>query len=286
MVEWLVLLLVIPAVVVPVVLLFGFAGCELLFPLNAGPPLPPVILSADAAGAASIRIEWDDPNTGGTTFVLNRTKEGDGGSTPFETAATTFLDEGLEPGTTYLYNVIAIRTEDGEESPASETAQATTLSLEPAFAATLTNNQNREGRCIVQRIEPSRLFRGGTLIALTVQAATNAGLVIDRIFISQVAGSGNPYDSAGDLTAVASTLFVAQNTSVTLPPVAYTLDRTQPLLVAFDIGSPGGVLFAPAVPSSEAEAFVGPAPAADVAARPPGFIPIDRIYLVARIDAG
>jgi hypothetical protein len=224
---------------------------------------------------------WNDPN-GGTTFELNRTKEGDANPTPLETPQTTFDDQGLESGTTYLYTVTAVQTSDGERSSPSETAQATTLGT--AFAATLTTNRNEQGNCIVQRIEPSRLFRGGTQVVLTVEASTNTNLVIDRIYISQVASSGDPYDAAGDLTQVAAAVFVAQGTSLTLPPVTYTLDQTQPLLIAFDIGSPGGVRHVPNVPSSEAAAFVLPAQEAALADRQTGIPPVDRIYLVTRID--
>jgi hypothetical protein len=44
--EWVVLILVIPAVVVPFVLLFGFAGCDLVFKLEPVEPPPPVFQTA------------------------------------------------------------------------------------------------------------------------------------------------------------------------------------------------------------------------------------------------
>ena len=37
MAEWLILLLLVPAIVVPVVMLVGFAGCQVLFPVDDPP---------------------------------------------------------------------------------------------------------------------------------------------------------------------------------------------------------------------------------------------------------
>ena len=55
MTEWLLLLLLVPAIVVPVVLLFGFAGCgfEGYVPLSA-----PIIESAIGTSVSSIRLTW------------------------------------------------------------------------------------------------------------------------------------------------------------------------------------------------------------------------------------
>ncbi len=194
MIEWLALLVLIPAIVIPVVLALGFAGCDIFFPLN-------------------------DP-----------------------------------------------------------------ASFQPTFTSTLTNDQGQQGRCIVQRIEPVRLLRSGTQVRITVQTSMAGNLVIDRLFISQAADVGDPYDSAGDLTLVASTVFVAAGTSVTLPPVDYVLDRTKPLLVAFDIGSPGNVVFLPNAPAAEASAFIGQVQEAEIPDRQPGYTPFDRIYLVELIE--
>jgi hypothetical protein len=43
MAEWLLLLLLVPAIVVPVVLLVGFAGCNQVFGLRETEHFPPVI---------------------------------------------------------------------------------------------------------------------------------------------------------------------------------------------------------------------------------------------------
>jgi hypothetical protein len=198
--EWLILLVIIPAIVVPVVLLLGFAGCDLVFQLNPRPPEPV---------------------------------------------------------------------------------------FEPAFTATLTNDQDQTGQTIVQRIEPARLFKGGSQVQITLRSATNGNLVIDKMFISQPVdlGVGDPYDSKDDLTEVITEpVLVLQNAAKTLPAINYTLDHTKPLLIIFDVGSPGAVIFAPNVPGTEATAFIGPGGEAAIADRQPAYVVRPRIYLVERLD--
>ena len=197
--EWLALLVLIPAIVVPVVLLLGFAGCDVLF-LTEHTPV-----------------------------------------------------------------------------------------FEVAFTETLTTNQGQASQTIVQRIEPIRLFAGGSDVQITIRASDANDLMIDKMYISRPVpnGTGNPYDSAGDLTEVfTQPMLVPQGTSVVLPVVSYALDKTQPLLVIFDTGMPGAVRMSNNVPAAEAVAFIGPDGEADVAARqpPPAYVTVNRIYLVERID--
>jgi hypothetical protein len=195
--EWLALLLLIPAIVVPVVLLLGFAGCELVFPLDPPPE------------------------------------------------------------------------------------------LEQGFTATLTGNAGQANQTIVQRIEPARLFKSGSQVQITVRSSENNGLLIERMFISKVGAAGDQYDSAGDLKEVITApVFVAQNTATTLPAIDYALDRLQPLLVIFDIGSPGGTRFEPNVPAAEGVGFIGPDGEAGISDRqsPPAYQAFNRIFIVERID--
>ncbi len=196
--EWLTLLLLVPAMVMPVVLLLGFAGCDLVFPPGPGPAEPV---------------------------------------------------------------------------------------FEQTFAATFTDVDALRGRCLVQRIEPVRLSDSGTQVQLTLQAFAES-VVIDRILISQPAATGDPYDSAGDLTDISTAVVLVQpNSSLTLPPVAYNLDRTQPLLIAMDISVNSGALpFLQGVPAAEATAFFRDGPEAAVADRSPAYTSRPRIYLIERID--
>ena len=104
MIEWVVLVLLISVIVVPVVLLFGYAGCDVVFGLERPP-------------------------------------------------------------------------------------------FEKAFEVTLTEDRGLRDRCIVQRIEPVRLFKSGTLVRITVQRPTSADLVINQLFISQAADTGGTWSA-------------------------------------------------------------------------------------------
>jgi hypothetical protein len=77
-------------------------------------------------------------------------------------------------------------------------------------------------------------------VFITIRGSTQGNLLIDRVFISQLGVSGNPYDSGGDNKVVALAVQVPANTRVTLSMVAYDLDRTRPLLVSFDINATAG----------------------------------------------
>jgi hypothetical protein len=130
---------------------------------------------------------------------------------------------------------------DDADTPFTTFVVATTGIFEPAFTAVLTISQaNLEGFCLIQRIEPLRLFKSGNEVRLTVRGSTGGNLTIDRIFISQVAATGDPYDAAPDLTQVATNVVVPAGTPVTIPPIAYGFDRTKPVLIAFDINPTPG----------------------------------------------
>ena len=157
--------------------------------------------------------------------------------------------------------------------------------FEQTFAAAFTGTDALRGRCLVQRIEPVRLSNSGTQVEITLQAFAES-VLIDRILISQPAASGNPYDSADDLTDVATAVTLVQpNSSLTLPAVSYNLDRTRPLLIAMDISNNSGALpFLQGVPATDAVAFFNPGAEAATEIRSAGYTSRPRIYLVERID--
>jgi len=242
--EWLILLVLVPAILVPVVLLGGFAGCSILYDPDNLPerPLPdaPTNLSARGINVSAIALTWNNPNTVPVTFKIERIREGDNDPTFLDAPASPFQDPGLEEGTAYFYHVRAIRTDDGESSALSEAASASTFGR--AFSADLATDQSGlEGFCIVQRIEPPRLLRSGARVNITVRGSTTGTLTLDKITISQLATSGDPYDSHADLTEVASSVVVPANTAITLPTINYAFDRTRPLLIAFDISATPGL---------------------------------------------
>ncbi|MFP4623862.1 MAG: fibronectin type III domain-containing protein [Gemmatimonadota bacterium] len=90
------------------------------------PPTAPSGLAAAAAGTSAIQLTWVDRSLTETEFQLERKS----GSSGFAAVAsigageTGFLDEGLEPGTTYQYRLRACN--DGGCSDYTATASATT----------------------------------------------------------------------------------------------------------------------------------------------------------------
>jgi hypothetical protein len=270
MAEWLILLLLVPAIVVPAVLLLGFAGCNTVFGVHdthLKPPIP-VIDSAVGKGVSLITLTWhyDGP---AQRFLIDRTKVKDGTKFSFEAPASPFddaghnssADPGLEPGTDYSY-VVTARSGDGSLSDPSSPATGTTTSFQTAFDRTgklVQDGTGWAGFTLVQRIEPAALTASGQppplgQVKITLRTSSTSGASIDRIYISQAdpALGANPYDSlAADLAAVydptpfpqaPTPLIVGTNTSLTLPRVTdpvviYTVDQTKPLLIAIDFSA-------------------------------------------------
>ena len=115
MAEWLILLLLVPAIVVPVVMLVGFAGCS--FPHGVGVGPGPVMVSADATSDTAITLTWkyDEPAAG---FLIER-KQLSNGATGGELlgSSTTYIDTNLRAATTYEYTVRAIHLDEMRSNP-------------------------------------------------------------------------------------------------------------------------------------------------------------------------
>lgn len=263
--DWLILILGVPAILIPLVLLFGFAGCGRPTVIctedgdcpgallcvdgscvdvgEANPPVfpfPPQNLVARALDDHSVALTWTNNDSADTHFQIER-MEDDG--LRFETIlddvpSTSATDTSCSEGVTYLYRVLA----DGDVNAASNIASATTFAV--AFAGTLTDDApDHEGFCGVQRLSRKLLTAGGTQVRIVLRGSTTGSLTLDRVTISQAAATGDPFDSAADLTDVASNVIIPPNTAVTVPPngpVNYTLDPTIDLLVAFDISNTTG----------------------------------------------
>ena len=140
MAEWLILLLLGPAVVVPVVLLVGFAGCDEVLGLTR---FPPGVFLDTPVGKTVNRItlswNWSDPAPQG--FHLKRTNP-DFSKTPLDASdpATRSIDDhnnGLEPNTNYSYTVSVVQS-DGSFNPTSNSVIGTTLAFEATFDETST----------------------------------------------------------------------------------------------------------------------------------------------------
>jgi hypothetical protein len=259
--DWLILILGVPAILIPLVLLFGFAGChsdaictdDRDCPTGtvcvdgscviATPPLfPPQNLAAIALDDHAVALTWINNDSADTRFRIERMEDdGEQFETILDDVPSTSVTDtsGLE-GVTYLYQVRALL--DGEVSAPSDTASATTFTV--AFAGTLTDNATGlEGFCAVQRLSRNLLTAGGTQVRIVLRGSTTGSLTLDRVTISRPDAAGDPFDSAADLTDVASGVTIPPNTPVTVPPngpVNYTLDPNNDLLVAVDISNTPG----------------------------------------------
>jgi hypothetical protein len=274
MAEWLTLLLLFPAIVVPVALLVGFAGCDRVFGLTEVSPPPLIIDSATGKDGTTITLIW---HSGGTpqSYQFERTDPvGNIANFDAPAPAAPFDDTGLAPATSYRYRVRAIDT-SGDPTDWSAPVTGTTLPFASTYAKTLTEDGSGwEGYTLVQRIEAIHLSATGPHVRISVQASSVSDASIDRIYISQADSTGNPYDSAADLTLVYDSaanqqqpFVVLADTKRELPIVAYTINKFQALLIAVDFAAApaSGVEYASSVQTSEATAYFLATPAGEAA---------------------
>ena len=134
--EWLILVLLIPLVIVPIVFIAGFTGCG--FAPQVSPPPPPLPDPSDfvatPAGSGQILLTWNDNATNTTHFRIRRREEGgptitlEGilAKTGMPPVANNYTDTlGLKPSTTYEYEIHAVAV--NIESTGLVLAHATTL---------------------------------------------------------------------------------------------------------------------------------------------------------------
>jgi Fibronectin type III domain len=153
--DWLILILGVPAILIPLVLLFGFAGCAIAHRCTddgdcpAGmrcvdgmcvdasmanpPPSAPQNLVAVAIDDRSVSLTWINTDPAATDFRIERSS--DGGEfaaipAPADLSPAGATDaSGLQEGVTYIYRVRARL--GGEVSEPSETSSATVFPAAP-----------------------------------------------------------------------------------------------------------------------------------------------------------
>src|SRR5262249_50715711 len=74
--EWLILCLAVPAIVVPIVLLWGFVGCDLVFKLDIVEVLAPVNLVATPRSSTSVSLTWVPAGANAVRFEVERLDPG------------------------------------------------------------------------------------------------------------------------------------------------------------------------------------------------------------------
>lgn len=256
MIEWATLVLLVPLVLVPIVLLFGFAGCAREMTIGTGPPEPPPDmpfgLTATARGESEIQLAWQHSALGGVTFIVAMAgPDGAWNDHYGETAEKTFLSKGLAPGTVFSFRVRARAPYRGESGP-SNVATARTWIWRTAYdAATASNDSAFAGDCLVQRIDRGILkhVTGATVkrIRLALRGSVNQSgtpLSIAQITISHAAPGplpGNPqpdaWDSEPPLTLLGPASLPGDGSLVQLQDVDFPLSPGKDLLVAVDISA-------------------------------------------------
>ena len=219
------LLLLIPAIILPVVLLAGFAACDRVFGLYHIDPPVLMIESATGKDAVTITLVWQGDDTM-QKYQFHRTNP-DGTTTDFDVPvpAAPFDDTGLNPNSSYTYQVREF-DQSGDPTDLSAPVTGTTLPLTSAYAKTLTEDTlNWQGYTLVQRIEAAHLAATGPHVRLTVQAASASDVSIDRVYISQADSSGKRYDSAADLTAIYDRAATGQPSCLLQVPTLYRFHR-------------------------------------------------------------
>ena len=244
--DWLILIVLVPAVIVPVVLLFGFSGCAAVLGLDevtytGGRPAAPFNLQAAAIGTDTIRLTWQHNSAGGLTFRVQILEPGQSSWREYRSGISLMTVDStpLAEGTEYHYLVQAVDSA-GNRSDPSDPATARTLKWEIAYQKQLAADGGNQARlCLVQRMASTLLQFGGRRVRITVRSATSTPLVISSAHISRAAPAGfDAWDSDSDITPVAtSPITVPAGTSFKLPEVDYALSTADDLIIAFDIAS-------------------------------------------------
>ena len=301
--DWLVLVLLVPLILIPVIYLAGFAGCNWFFGIEPTIPYPPPNapsdLEATATGIDRIHLSWTDNSTDATHFRIRRSD--DAGMTfsliADEEAPTTTHEDvsGLQEGEYYEYQVFAFG--NGKESEGSNIVGERTLRWMTVFDLAMNvgmNGPGEAGMCLVQRIPGGLVNLGGSAVRITLRGSAVANLQLDAVFISQAAATGDAWDSADDLVQVLfrggnAGVLVAAGQSERSDETAYALEPGKDLIVAFDIGSPGQVRRVGGVAGAQAYLRVNPTTKqAGVPDRVAGFLPapdVDTMFIVEKIEA-
>lgn len=268
--DWLLLLLLIPAVIVPVVLLYGFAGCAAVYGLHTVyPPTAPKNLtaapSASVDAGSSVTLAWE--NTDGTEAQIERAMDG-GDFTPLPDPSDptkvlvvngeSFTDTGLTPGATFIYQV---RTNKNGDTSDDATNAVAVTTFKTAFYVPIndvvasTDQPGDIGYTVVQILANTLLQASGTLVNLTLRGPTGGLLTLDKVFISNVAATGDPFDSDVPPVPVTSNLALNNATLAITPAGTFFLDQSKPLLVAYDVNPTANTMRYGTLPQGGATAY-------------------------------
>jgi hypothetical protein len=239
-------------------------------------PAAPRNLVATPAPIKQIDLSWENASAIETDYSVERRDPGGGFREIVRVPDPRYTDAdpNLLEGTQYDYRVFAVVLNGVEDdvpqpelkSTASAVASATTLAFTAAFTAPSgalsTDRPGGEGFCLVQRLNRALLTASGTQVRMVLRGSAAGSLTLDRVTISQpAAATADPYDSGGDLIEVEAGVTIAATATKTVGPVAYVLDRTKDLVIAFDISralNEGNLLSSVIGAVTGADAFASP----------------------------
>src|SRR5262245_25250485 len=135
--DWLILVVLLPAVIVAIVLLYGFAGCS-PFSVATPPVQEPFDLDATDVEETRITITWKHAQAASSEFVVLRSDVSGEYATVAQGLATSFLDgtgagtppQVVTPGTLYTYRVVARDASTRAESAPSAPLTVRSLKFE------------------------------------------------------------------------------------------------------------------------------------------------------------
>src|SRR6185295_14141165 len=126
-----ILLLLTPVLMLAVVALLGFVGCDLIFVARYIPP-PPQNLKA-TGGSNRVDLSWDTYTNSVETFKLKRGTASNNYSEEFDIGVVdSFSDASAVNGTTFFYVLIA-SSEDGDGDPSNEASATPAESVPKPF---------------------------------------------------------------------------------------------------------------------------------------------------------
>ncbi len=211
----------------------------------------PSNFAATLFGANEIRLTWTNNSTIAKNLRLDRGLT-PGGEVPYKSLLATdthFEDQGLAAGTKYYYRLTAFGNDNTESAPveANATTAGTSSGWKTSFEATLNQDAGATyaGACVVQIIparvagNPATLQESGNTVRITLFSDGPQETKLTAVSISRV-GAPQAYDSASDIKPILFGGAAGVNLSKALgprvsDPIPYTLDRDQPLIIAFDV---------------------------------------------------
>jgi hypothetical protein len=253
--DWLLLFLAVPAVIVPIVLLCGFAGCRTLLGFE-DPVLivaPPENLRPESVGFDGITLTWDylDPPPEPVTFEV----EVNDTDPPAQTIVTGITGRflfrsGLPSGADFFFRIRAVRTSDHVASDwvPDPALLVSTLIFETTFETTTNpptpvGGVSLPGDCIVQRIPGAAITRGGSLVRITLQGLATQETRLDFVSLSQSlpTTAPEPWDSADppvQVTFSGNPVVILQNGMPAVSDIiSYPIAAGADLLIAFDVNA-------------------------------------------------